>query len=541
MARDARAPALARLAAALAGGAGIELPPTLALWWQAGGRLGGVAPRTELDPARVLVDALAEVLTTGERRRGAHYTPAALAADIAERALPSGTAPGPVVDPTCGGGSLLLAAGDRLVALGVDRAVAARDLLWGADIDPLAVAVTEVALVLWSGGVAPARGHLVTGDALIGDRRLWTGSPPTGFAAVVGNPPFQGQLARDTVRARPKQAALQRRFGPVVTPYVDTAALFLLAALDLVGPAGRVVMVQPQSSAAARDAGPVREAIGRRARVVDLVVPPEQPFAAHVDVCLAVLEATPADGPSAWSSILAADRGVPVVSLPDGPVLASRAQAVAGFRQHYYGLVGHVSESSVDESDDGRHPLITCGTIEVGRSTWGARPTRFARRSWSRPVVDVAAVSDAQPAVGAWIRRVQRPKVLVASQTRVVEAVVDRDGRWVPGVPVVAVVPDRELDLERVAAVLCAPPVSAWVAAQALGSGLSAGSVRMSASLTLRVPLPPDGTTWDQAAADLAAGDLDAFATSATAMYGLPAPTAAKVIDWWHAARPALV
>jgi hypothetical protein len=123
----------------------------------------------------------------------------------------------------------------------------------------------------------------------------------------------------------------------------------------------------------------------------------------------------------------------------------------------------------------------------------------------------------------------------------VVEAVVDRTGRWVPGVPVVAVVPDREDDLDRVAAVLCAPPVSAWVAAQALGSGLSAGSVRMSASLALRIPLPLDEAVWDQAAAELASGDLDAFAASGTAMYRLPAASSSAVIRWWHAARPALV
>ena len=50
------------------------------------------------------------------------------------------------------------------------------------------------------------------------------------------------------------------------------------------------------------------------------------------------------------------------------------------------------------------------------------------------------------------------PKVLVASQTKVIEAVVDEAGRAVPGTPVVSVEPtDPEVDVWHLAALLTSP------------------------------------------------------------------------------------
>ena len=64
------------------------------------------------------------------------------------------------------------------------------------------------------------------------------------------------------------------------------------------------------------------------------------------------------------------------------------------------------------------------------------------------------------------------PKVLVATQTAVLEAAVDEQGTWIPSVPVVSVVPRTADDLWPVGAVLCSPVTSAWAAATYLGAGL---------------------------------------------------------------------
>ena len=246
---SSRAEDLARVALGLARGGGIDLPDRLALWDLAGGRPRSARTHPVADPAGALGAALERRLTSRERQRGAHYSPPPLASRIGELALPvvDATSPPTVCDPSCGAGSLLLAAADRIRASGTPSEEVARQLLFGADVDPLAAAVTETAIALWSGGTAPARGHVVTGDPLTVGAEAWPDPPAGGFGAVVGNPPFQGQLGGATARSRADAEALRARYGDAVAPYVDTAALFLLLAVELCRPGARVALVQPVS------------------------------------------------------------------------------------------------------------------------------------------------------------------------------------------------------------------------------------------------------------------------------------------------------
>lgn len=517
----------------------------------------------------MLVEAMEAALSPGERRRGAHYTPVPVAEHVVQAALPEGVG-GAVVDPTCGAGALLLVAADRLVAAGLDRHDVALHLLFGADVESLAVAVTEAAIALWSGGVVPERDHLVVGDPLQAGRALWPSAPSEGFAAVVGNPPFQGQLARATARSSTDASQLRTRFGDgAVGAYVDTAVLFLLVGLELAARGGRIAMVQPQSTVAARDAGPVRAELARRARLVELWAPKDRLFAARVNVCVPVLEVGEGDARSDWSAEVAAARGVPRVALASAGVgrqvhalLGDRARLLASFRDHYYGLVPHVSEgldtglgaarglgarradgSGGDEArpaglglagGSAAHPLVTTGLVGIGHCSWGAQRVRFAKRWWDRPVVDVEAVRAGSRRLDGWLGAVLAPKLVVASQTKVLEAAADVDGCWVPSTPTISVVPDDPEDLGRLLAAVCSPPASAWVARQAAGTALSVDTIRVTRALLEALPLPSNPRAWDEAAAALAAGDLDAYATAATAMYGLSRTAAREVLEWWR-------
>jgi hypothetical protein len=211
---------------------------------------------------------------------------------------------------------------------------------------------------------------------------------------------------------------------------------------------------------------------------------------------VAARDVGPADLEGEWSFLLAAGLGVPELVLAHAPgTLGDVATCTADFRDQYYGLAPYVHEAA--EHPDGS-PLVTTGLVEPAACLWGTRPARFLKRQWQAPVVDVAAMGE-HPALGRWAEARLVPKVLVGTQGKVVEAVADEHGRWLPSVPTITVVPARER-LWHVLAVLLAPPVAAHAAATYAGTALTMRAIKLSASQVARIPLPTDDIAWDEAA-----------------------------------------
>ena len=502
---------VARRAAEQARAVGFELPDDLPLWELAGGR-------PVVDPVPGEPEELGELLEASiapkaRQLGGAHYTPRPLARELAERVLAGRHHP-IVGDPSCGGGALLLAAA-RVLA---DQGEEPQDIvgrLWGMDIDPRAVATTQVALALWARHVPPPA-QVVVRDALV-DPPSWPR-----LDIVIGNPPFLSQLDAHTARGAALSVRLRARFGAAVQAYTDASGLFLLAACDLVAPGGTVALLQPLSVLGARDAAGVRDAVAQRGRVSDVWIPTDPGFAAAVDVCVPIIEVGAPEAPRSWSRHLARANGVPVVELVSDRTIGDEATTTAGFRTEYYGMVGCVHEQ--DELPAGR-PLVTTGLLDLGGCTWGRRSARIGGRAWDKPVLDVDAL---EGRAAAWVRRTSGPKLLVATQTRVVEVVVDERGDWIPGVPVIVVLGPVDR-LWPLAAALASPGVSAWLHQRAAGTALTRQALKVSAALLRDVPLPVDDEAWEQGAAAFRLGDLDAYATAMSTAYG----SDAVVREWW--------
>jgi hypothetical protein len=438
-----------------------------------------------------------------------------------------------VLDPACGEGVFLAAVSARCgpaaqivgVELDPGAGALARSLV------PSATVVTADALALRWRGTASGAGH----------------DP---FDAVVGNPPFLSQLRTLTTRG-----GTSRHGGG---PYADAAAEFLALGARLVRPGGRVGMILPVSLLSARDAAGVRRALLEQGAITHLWTTEQRVFDAQVTVCAVVWQRGASQGPvrrtvtgsggivaavdtvpspslqspgaavadATWSTLLTHGQVPSLAGLRTDGTLRDRAAATADFRDQYYGLVGHVSDDA-----DGP-PLVTVGIIDPAHCAWGERPVQFGGQRFSAPRV---AVSDLEPRLQAWARRRLVPKVLVATQTAVLEAVVDEEGRWLPSVPVVTVEPHAEADLWRVAAVLSSPAASAVLAHRRAGSGMGPGTLRVRAADLLDLPWPAEQRALDRAAACLRRGDLVGAARATGHAFGGDVD---QLLDWWLARLP---
>jgi predicted RNA methylase len=396
----------------------------------------------------VLSEAFESALTRAERRAGGVFnTPLAVARSVVSRVIDR---VGVVLDPSCGTGTFLVAAVERLLELGASPADAA-SLVVGVELSPSAAAVARSRV--------PAGVRVLQGDGL-------AFAEPVDF--VVGNPPYVD--------------GLQTRF--------------LARACELCDAVGMVV----PTSVLATDAGAAFRSSGLG--VLDMWRLPDDVFDASVDTCVLVLRrGAPVPSSSTWSSLLVSS-DVPHVLLDGVRVGGDGCTVVAGFRQHYYGLRGAVREGAAGPL------LVTSGSIGLGTVVPGCR---FDGVRYSSPRVCLADVLDAS--VRSWYAALERPKVVVATQTRVIEAAVDVDGSMVPSVPVISVVPSDDgasPSVWAVLAVLLAPPVTAWALRRWAGTALSASALKLGAPAVRSIPLPSaSSAAWSSAAAVLSSsGDV---------------------------------
>lgn len=476
--------------------------------------------------------------TSGRKRLGAWYTPHELVTTIVDEVVDEDFVrarrgrPLRVLDPACGDGRFLAAVVGRVEAFGGECELA------GIDLDPAAVAAARATI---------GSAEIVHGDALVHD---FSGRR---FDLVIGNPPFLSQLAAATTRG----GANARSGGP----YADAAVEFLALGAEVVEPAGgRVAFVLPQSLLAARDAGPLRASFDERAALIWSWWTGELVFDAQVLTCALAFEFGEAanrggsrpTSPGNWSHVVTSRRDVPPLpALQTRGTLADRATLNANFRDEYYGMV-----PAVGDHQDGPR-LITSGLIDPGRTRWGERSVTFAKRRFAAPRIDLDALD---PKMRRWADKRLVPKVLVANQTSIIEAVCDERGEWLPAVPVVAAYPgagSEQLTFDdlagaragaapgdddpaglawTIAAVLTSPVASVWLWHRNAGTGLSSGTVRVGPVVLGELPWPAGDLAG--AVGRLRRGDVVGCGESVLTAYGVDAATddGASVLRWWRTA-----
>ncbi|TIC86405.1 SAM-dependent DNA methyltransferase [Nocardioides sp. GY 10127] len=491
----------------------------------------------------------ARTVLSAHRRR--HVREVAAAAGDPVSVTPGQEAP--AADAWCAGflapaEAVLRVTDGSLRALAGDGAVDAAEQLAAA----VASAVGEAALLHW---------HLAFPDV----------HAAGGFDVVVGNPPFLSPL-RAGARVSRRRLLVRAAADGLGGPKADDSAYFLLLGTRITRPGGRCGMVLPDSFLSAADVADVRAHLAGSRDLTAVWRGDGTEFDAAVTPVVVVLadRATAGGGASAeparlvgrpprrltgetgdwrtagWGHLVTENVGGlgGLAGRAGGAVLADLAEVTADYRDQFYGLRGHVHEAEGDALPDpasGLAALVTTGLIDPGVLRWGEATARFDGRTYRRPVVHLRGLP---AAMAAWAQRRLRPKLLVATQGRTVEVVLDEDGVLLPCVPVVSVVPRPDgPSLAELAALLSSPAVHDWLRARTLGAGLGHRTLKLAASDLRAVPAPTDREALGRAARVLPAAALgdrdreDALAALTDRAFGLPVTEHTD----WAAARASYV
>ncbi len=471
-----------------------------------------------------------------------------------------------VADPACGTGNFLFAAARRIAvaAAAVSGNTLAQMMpmvlsrcIHGTDIDRAAIAIARE--------IAQAQGAAGNCGFEIGDSLKRFGSARGNsekFDLVIGNPPFLNQLRTPTTRSRADAVAIGKKFAGVSLTYADTAFVFLLGGLSLCKPGGTLSMVQPISLLAARDAGAIRTELLARAGLKSVWFANEALFSAGVRVCAPVLVVGEACGETSifrsvgfeslgkvaiagsaatWGSVLAPAAARIAEKLVGARTLGEIVYCTADFRDEYYALKGCISEA---KRGGVKCRIITSGTIDLAHNMWGQVPVRIHKRQYLKPVANLAKIKGESTAK----RRLEKrcaAKVMLATQTRVIEVVIDEAGECLPVTPVITLTPreDTGSDLSMIAAAAASPVACLWAVANFGGAGLSIDAIKLSAAQVRLIPLPREVDRWREGAKKLAAAQdavgrerdelLAEFASVMVGAHGLSEVDEAETLKWW--------
>lgn len=392
-----------------------------------------------------------------------------------------------------------------------------------------------------------------------------------GFDVLLGNPPFLNQVENATTVEKGLASVARIVTGGSAVRYTDVSALFLLLSKKLLASQGRASLVQPQSLLAAKAAGPVRSELLSDSTLVSIWVYNEHLFTASVFTCAPTLlkggprrvaisrehsanfESLPpldvdmnelADEIS-WAHLTAEASGIPNADIIAGGTIGDIADTVADFTE-YYRLEGFIIDEA-DVADDADRqefpPLVTTGLIDLAECSWGHQSTRILKQRWQAPRVDRRRMY-AEGTLGPWIDRRRVPKVILATQTKIIEVFVDEPGEYIASIPLITVMPNDVGRVWHIAAALASPVTCALALRHYAGAALSAEAIKLSAKQTLALPIPNEGPDWDIAAALLkkahALTDEEAktehlleYARASIAAYRVSSGHAEILMEWW--------
>lgn len=510
-----------------------------------------LAYEASLDSASTALVITEKTRASKRKRTGTYYTPRPLVHTIVGEAftdlnINDGVIP-TVFDPSCGTGGFLVEAlysldkyfenRDQPRTRPVDSSLKAiaEQGLYGMDIDPVAVALTRARIWLCATNFDIDENllcsHILVGNPLLlslpdissnSELESWGNLYPSvsierpgeGFDYVIGNPPFVNQLRGGGVMVEEIRQVIGSATNIEIRPYTDISALFLALSIEITKDRGTVALIQPLSVLSSRDAAPIRRSVAKTCDPIRLSFPESNFFDAAVGICVPLLKKKSSTTNQrscttstlhgsdhdrrSWSTHLARELGIPGRALEGGDwTISDLAEATADFRDQFYWISSHCEEEDRLLSTQDSVKIISTRLVDPMYCQWGVTPAKIGGRRFYRPTFQLSRAA-LHPEIDRWSRARLVPKLILSTQTSILEVLPDPEGVLLPSVPLISVYGFSQI--WQVCAALCSPTISAHAAHSHLGSGLSRRAIKLSSRDVLALPLPLNQSKWDKGA-----------------------------------------
>lgn len=430
-----------------------------------------------------------QALNAADTRKtsGAYYTDADVARAVVRQSIAHiPKKPAHILEPSCGGGTLVVAAlHEGVHAWTCDaRELATRIHAW--DLDPAGVFLAQWRVAEHFGEEVARAIHWHVGDALA---PAPPGVPPT-FDWTLGNPPFGNAIDRATRRSKEERAHYARLFPLAARGAFDKCALFIELAAQRSAPEGHITLILPRSWLAQPASTLLRKDLATRFDLREIAHLPDDAFfeasVSTIAITLAKrthpythseeisptakrsaapstlvrpidgspqeLDAAPLLQRGNWGAALhpfahiltrAAPALVELSKYADFSAGASTAEAYE-WSPHVKDLVdAGASETETDTSKagnvrdakDDERALLIAGMIEPFHNDWGNKRTRYLGNFYARPVLSMHQLSERRQALHS------RPRALLPTLSVALEAFPDLTGEFIGAVSTISAWP----------------------------------------------------------------------------------------------------